>query len=743
MSQSAALKHSRCKKIKTKHVQKFYFGHVLEIQLKTGKIGMAKNNKPDTLVIVESPSKAKTINKYLGKNYIISSSVGHIIDLPKSRLAIDIEHGFKPEYITIRGKAKILNELKKQASSVSNVLLATDPDREGEAISWHLSNALSVKNSNIKRIEFNEITETAVKEAVAHPREINIDLVNAQQARRILDRIVGYYLSPILWKKVKRGLSAGRVQSAALKVICDREEEIEKFIPQEYWSIDAECSHSGKKFTASLGYYKNEKIKLTSKAEVDTVLNAIAGKKLTVSEIKKQERRRKPPAPYITSRLQQDAANRLGFTSKKTMMVAQQLYEGIDITGAGPMGLITYMRTDSTRISENAIQMARSYISENFKPEYLPETPNIYKAKKSAQDAHEAIRPSDVNRTPDSIKGDLSRDQFRLYDLIWRRFVASQMTAEVTETITINLTSEDYTFRANGNKVLFPGFTEVEKQSKSEKAALPSLKEKELIEVSVINPEQHFTTPPPRYNDASLVKFLEESGIGRPSTYAPTIDTLQKRYYITRSGKQLIPTLLGKIVNNIMSNHFSSLVSVDFTAEMEGKLDRVESSEIDWVKMLEEFYSPFKDLVENAEHNIEEMKGVLDEETDYVCEKCGRKMIKKLGRFGFFLACSGFPECRSAKSLPLGKCPKCDGDVVKRASTGGKGAFYGCSNYPACDFLTREVPSERNCPNCGKLLFVKKIKGRGEELNCLNPDCGFKVELLDDVPAPQEEEQDS
>ncbi|HRX47890.1 MAG TPA: type I DNA topoisomerase [Spirochaetota bacterium] len=704
---------------------------------------MAKNNKPDTLVIVESPSKAKTINKYLGKNYIISSSVGHIIDLPKSRLAIDIEHGFKPEYITIRGKAKILNELKKQASSVSNVLLATDPDREGEAISWHLSNALSVKNSNIKRIEFNEITETAVKEAVAHPREINIDLVNAQQARRILDRIVGYYLSPILWKKVKRGLSAGRVQSAALKVICDREEEIEKFIPQEYWSIDAECSHSGKKFTASLGYYKNEKIKLTSKAEVDTVLNAIAGKKLTVSEIKKQERRRKPPAPYITSRLQQDAANRLGFTSKKTMMVAQQLYEGIDITGAGPMGLITYMRTDSTRISENAIQMARSYISENFKPEYLPETPNIYKAKKSAQDAHEAIRPSDVNRTPDSIKGDLSRDQFRLYDLIWRRFVASQMTAEVTETITINLTSEVYTFRANGNKVLFPGFTEVEKQSKSEKAALPSLKEKELIEVSVINPEQHFTTPPPRYNDASLVKFLEESGIGRPSTYAPTIDTLQKRYYITRSGKQLIPTLLGKIVNNIMSNHFSSLVSVDFTAEMEGKLDRVESSEIDWVKMLEEFYSPFKDLVENAEHNIEEMKGVLDEETDYVCEKCGRKMIKKLGRFGFFLACSGFPECRSAKSLPLGKCPKCDGDVVKRASTGGKGAFYGCSNYPACDFLTREVPSERNCPNCGKLLFVKKIKGRGEELNCLNPDCGFKVELLDDVPAPQEEEQDS
>ncbi len=704
---------------------------------------MVKNSKPDTLVIVESPSKAKTINKYLGKSYIISSSVGHIIDLPKSRLAIDVDHGFKPEYITIRGKAKILNELKKQASSVSKVLLATDPDREGEAISWHLSNALSVKNSNIKRIEFNEITEAAVKEAVAHPREINIDLVNAQQARRILDRIVGYYLSPILWKKVKRGLSAGRVQSAALKVICDREEEIEKFIPQEYWSVDAECVHGGKKFTAALSYYKNEKIKLSQKSEVDEILSVITGKKLKISEIKKQERKRKPPAPYITSKLQQDAANRLGFTSKKTMMVAQQLYEGIDITGAGPVGLITYMRTDSTRISENAINMARSYISENYKSEYLPPTPNIYKVKKNAQDAHEAIRPSEVSRTPDLIKGDLSRDQYRLYDLIWRRFVASQMTAEVSETIMVNLDCGDYTFRANGNRILFPGFTEIEKQSRSEKSSLPVMKEGDMVDVTLIIPEQHFTTPPPRYNDASLVKFLEESGIGRPSTYAPTIDTLQKRYYITRSGKQLIPTILGKIVNNIMASNFSSLVSVDFTAEMEGKLDKVEGSEIDWVKMLEEFYSPFKDLVDRAEENIEEMKGVLDEETDYVCEKCGRKMLKKLGRYGFFLACPGFPECRSAKSLPLGKCPKCDGDVVKRASSGGKGAFYGCSNYPACDFLTREVPSERNCPNCGKLLFVKKIKGRGEELSCLNPDCGFKVELLDDSPVVQEEEQDN
>ena len=693
---------------------------------------MAKS-KAETLVIVESPSKAKTINKYLGKDYIISSSVGHIIDLPKSRLAIDIENGFKPEYITIRGKSKILSDLKKQAANVSTVLLATDPDREGEAISWHLSNVLSSKNSNIKRIEFNEITEKAVKDAVAHPRDININLVNAQQARRILDRIVGYFLSPILWKKVKRGLSAGRVQSAALKVICDREEEIERFIPQEYWTIDAHCSSKGKKFTASLTHYKNEKIKLVNEEETMKVVKALDGKQFVVTEIKKQERKRKAPAPYITSKLQQDAANRLGFTSKKTMLVAQQLYEGIDITGLGPVGLITYMRTDSTRLSDNAIAMARDYISKNFAPEFLPDSPNIYRAKKSAQDAHEAIRPTDVSRTPESIKNDLTRDQYRLYELIWKRFVACQMTPEITETLTVNLEASDYLFKATGNKVLFPGFTIVEKPDKSEKNTIPPLKEGDMVDIVNLKYEQHFTTPPPRFNDASLVKFLEESGIGRPSTYAPTIDTLLKRYYIVRSGKQLVPTLLGKIVNGIMTSNFSSLVSVDFTAEMENKLDKVESSEINWVQMLEEFYKPFKELVDRAESNIEEIKGVLDEETDYICDKCGRPMIKKLGRFGFFLACSGFPECRNAKSLPLGKCPKCDGDVVKRSS-GGKGAFYGCSNYPSCDFLTRETPSERGCPNCGKLLFVRKIKGRGEELICLNQSCNFKIELLDEAP---------
>ncbi len=705
---------------------------------------MAKKEKPETLVIVESPSKAKTINKYLGDKYIISSSIGHIIDLPKSRLAIDVENRFRPEYITIRGKAKILNELKKLASNVSNVLLATDPDREGEAISWHLSNVLTPKNSNIRRIEFNEITESAVKEAVAHPRDINMDLVNAQQARRILDRLVGYNISPLLWKKVKRGLSAGRVQSAALKVICDREDEILKFIPVEYWSIDAQCESGGKSFSASLASFKNEKIKPGSKTEVDGILVAVTGRDIKVTEIKKTERKRKAPAPYTTSKLQQDAANRLGFTSKKTMMVAQQLYEGIDLKGYGPSGLITYMRTDSTRVADNALKMVREYIKANFKSEYLPDSPNFFKMKKNAQDAHEAIRPADVNRSPDSIKDDLTRDQFKLYDMIWRRFIASQMTAEHSEVITVNLECDDYLFRAGGNRVLFKGFTEIEKTSRTEKNVLPALKEGDTVTVTEYKSEQHFTTPPPRFNDASLVKFLEESGIGRPSTYAPTIDTLIKRYYVVRSGRQMVPTILGKIVNNIMSDNFAPLVSIDFTAGMEEKLDKVESAETDWSDMLEEFYGPFKELLDKAALNIEEMKGILDEETDFVCEKCGKKMVKKLGRFGFFLACTGFPECRNSKSLPLGKCPRCDGNVIKRASSTGRGVFYGCSNYPTCEFLTRESPSDKNCPKCGKLLFTKKVKGRGEELVCHNTDCGFRLELLDEeapVIVPDEDQE--
>ena len=692
---------------------------------------MPKNGK--TLVIVESPTKAKTIHKYLGKDYDITSSMGHVIDLPKSRLAVDVENDFTPEYITIRGKAKVLNELKRKASSADRVLLATDPDREGEAISWHLKNALKDKNDDIRRIEFNEITQDAIKEAIHNSREIDEDLVNAQQARRILDRIVGYNISPILWKKVKKGLSAGRVQSVALRVICEREKEIEEFIPEEYWSLDALFRVEKKEFTASFQSVDGEKKTLRSEEEVNAITERVKDRDFSVTSIQKKERKRKAPAPYITSKLQQDAANRLGFTSGKTMMVAQQLYEGVNITGEGPVGLITYMRTDSTRVSPGAIQMTREYIASNYSGDYLPEKPNFFKTKKGAQDAHEAIRPTSVMRTPESIKADLTRDQYRLYQLIWKRLVASQMTPEVSEIVTAMLECNGVEFRASGSRVLFKGFAALDKDARSKRQILPDMKEGDSLRPSEFLPEQHFTTPPPRYNDASLVKFLEESGIGRPSTYAPTINTLIKRYYVVRHGRQLVPTVLGKLVNQLIVDYFNDLVSVDFTADMEEKLDRIEEARDDWKNMLSDFYGPFQSTVEHAEHSMEEMKGVLDEETDITCEKCGRPMMKKLGRYGFFLACSGFPECRNSKSLPLGKCPRedCDGDVVKRSSKKGR-PFYACSNYPDCEFISRDTPSDKPCPRCGKLLFIKKLGKRGEMLVCLNESCDYKLELLDE-----------
>lgn len=692
-----------------------------------------KEKKKKTLVIVESPTKCKTINKYLGKKYDLASSMGHIIDLPKSRLAVDTEHDFKPEYITIRGKAKLLNELKKKAGKADRVLLATDPDREGEAISWHLARALAPYNSDIKRIEFNEITESAVKSAVENPREIDIDLVNAQQARRILDRLVGYYLSPILWKKVKKGLSAGRVQSVALREICRREREIDQFKPEEYWTLEALYKKSKKEYIANLHSRGGEKYVPTSTGEIDKILSDLEKEKFVVSDITKKERRRKPSPPYITSKLQQDAANRLGFTSYKTMMVAQQLYEGIELTGHGSTGLITYMRTDSTRISDGAMATLRSYITEHYAPEYLPETPNIYANKKNAQDAHEAIRPSNVSLTPDSIKADLTNDQFKLYRLIWERFVSSQMTQEVSEIGTITITAGDYIFKTSGSKTIFAGFTVLDADNKSEKSPLPTLAVGEELEITNFNPEQHFTTPPPRYTDASLVKFLEESGIGRPSTYAPTINTLIKRYYVSRSGRQLVPTILGVMVNNIIENNFAEFISTDFTANMEEKLDAIEDANGDWVKMLADFFTPFRTTVETAESTIDDVKGLLVEETDVICEKCGRNMVKKLGKFGFFLACPGFPECRNSKSLPLGRCPKtgCEGDVVKRASKKGR-PFYACSKYPDCDFITRETPSEKACPQCGKLLFQKNQHNRGQRLFCLNEECGYTLEILDE-----------
>jgi len=690
---------------------------------------MADHKK--TLVIVESPTKAKTIHKYLGKDYIIASSMGHIIDLPKSRLAVDVNNDFKPEYIPIRGKAKLINDLKKKASEASNVLLATDPDREGEAISWHLSNVLKEKNPDIKRIEFHEITEDAIKEAVEKARDINMDLVNAQQARRILDRLVGYYLSPILWKKVKKGLSAGRVQSVALRVICEREKEIENFIPQEYWTLDALFEHHKQEFVASLVSENGNKIELKTKNDVDRVLKLIEGKPFTVSNVEQKERRRKPQPPYITSKLQQDAARRLGFSASKTMMVAQQLYEGVTISGEGQVGLITYMRTDSTRVAPAALASVREYLGKNFSKEYIPESPNFYPNKKGAQDAHEAIRPTNVFRTPESIKNDLTPDQYKLYSLIWKRFVSSQMTSEVSLVVTVTMNVEHFEFRATGSRVLFNGFTVIEKEESAEKKLLPPLDVGQVLIPKSFDPQQHFTSPPPRYNEASLVKFLEESGIGRPSTYAPTINTLLKRYYVTKRGKQLVPTVLGRLVNDIIVSYFESLINIDFTAKMEEKLDLIEEAHNDWVSMIKEFYEPFKLTVHHAEEHIEDMKNILDEETDLVCEKCGSKMVKRLGKYGFFLACSAFPKCSNAKPLPLGKCPKCGGDVIKRTSK-RRGSFYACNRYPECDFATREQASEHACPKCGSLLFIRKIKKKGEMLVCLNEQCGYSVTLLDE-----------
>ncbi|HQO23083.1 MAG TPA: type I DNA topoisomerase [Spirochaetota bacterium] len=685
-----------------------------------------------TLVIVESPSKAKTINKYLGKDYIISSSMGHIIDLPKSRLAIDIGNNFNPEYITIRGKAKILNDLKKKAKTAKMVLLATDPDREGEAISWHLHNSLSKNCQNIKRIEFNEITESAIKEAVKHPRDINIELVNAQQARRVLDRIVGYFISPILWTKVKKGLSAGRVQSVALKVICEREKEIDAFVPEEYWDISADLKAGNAAMNAALYAKNGEKIKITGKEAADKTKADLEKAKYIVESVSTKDRKRNPLPPYITSKLQQDAANRLGFTSSKTMMVAQQLYEGIPLGTEGPVGLITYMRTDSLRISETAINAVRQFISDKYSSEYLPASPNQYQNKKGAQDAHEAIRPSDVLRDPEKIKEFLTKDQYKLYSLIWKRFVSSQMTPEKSELISAVIKADEYELRASASKTIFDGFTVLEKEEKSKKNTLPKISEGDILALDKINSEQHFTSPPPRFNDASLVKFLEESGIGRPSTYAPTINTLIKRYYIVRSGRQLVPTVLGKLVNGLIIENFKDLVSVDFTAEMEAKLDGVEEKKYEWHKMIADFFTPFSKTVEEAEKQIADHKGSLDEKTDEVCEKCGKPMLKKLGKFGYFLACSGFPECRNSKSLPLGKCPKdnCDGSVVKRSSKKGR-PFYSCSNYPDCDFITREIPSDKPCPKCGKLLFSKRIKNKGVKLSCLNEKCGYTLEISD------------
>ena len=690
---------------------------------------MAKKTKtPQTLVIVESPTKAHTIEKYLGPGYVVRASVGHLIDLPKSRMAIDIENGFQPEYITVRGKAKLLKELQKEAKKSDAVLLASDNDREGEAIAWHLNRALRDKtDAKISRIVFNEITPTAITEAVKHPGEIVEAKVNAQKARRVLDRLVGYNLSPLLWVKVKNGLSAGRVQSVALRLICEREKEVEDFLPEEYWSLDADFIKGKSNFTAQLVKYKGEAPELKSEDAVKDIIEKIKNSESKVSSIKKTEKTVRPKPPFTTSKLQQAAANRLGFTSRKTMQIAQQLYEGIQI-GENHVGLITYMRTDSVRISETALADVRDWLSKNH-PAELPAEPIHYAVGKSAQDAHEGIRPTYTTYTPDSVKEYLTHDQFRLYSIIWERFVSSQMNNAKMVTTSVEIEAGDALFRVAASKISEKGFYQVIKllSSKEEKSSsLPAMKEGETLTVDNFHPEQHFTQGPARYTDASIVRMLEEKGIGRPSTYATIISVLLDRYYVTRSNKQLVPTQLGKMINKILVESFPAVINEEFTAKVENELDQVEEDKLVWNNIISDFYGPFKQTVDNVMEHQESIKGFLDEQTDKVCELCGKPMVKKLGRFGFFLACSGFPECHNTKSIPLAKCPVCgDGEIVERKTKGRGKAFYGCTNYPTCTFISHFKPIDQYCPKCGWFLVEKFDKKNGAYKSCINPDCDY------------------
>ena len=690
---------------------------------------MAKKTKtPQTLVIVESPTKAHTIEKYLGPGYVVRASVGHLIDLPKSRMAIDIENGFQPEYITVRGKAKLLKELQKEAKKSEAVLLASDNDREGEAIAWHLNRALRDKtDAKISRIVFNEITPTAITEAVKHPGEIVESKVNAQKARRVLDRLVGYNLSPLLWVKVKNGLSAGRVQSVALRLICEREKEVEDFLPEEYWSLDADFIKGKSNFTAQLVKYKGEAPELKSEDAVKDIIEKIKNSESKVSSIKKTEKTVRPKPPFTTSKLQQAAANRLGFTSRKTMQIAQQLYEGIQI-GENHVGLITYMRTDSVRISETALADVRDWLSKNH-PAELPAEPIHYAVGKSAQDAHEGIRPTYTTYTPESVKEYLSHDQFRLYSIIWERFVSSQMNNAKMVTTSVEIVAGDALFRVAASKISEKGFYQVIKllSSKEEKSSsLPAMKEGEVLTVNNFHPEQHFTQGPARYTDASIVRMLEEKGIGRPSTYATIISVLLDRYYVTRSNKQLVPTQLGKMINKILVESFPAVINEEFTAKVENELDQVEEDKLVWNNIISDFYGPVKETVDNVMEHQESIKGFLDEQTDKVCELCGKPMVKKLGRFGFFLACSGFPECHNTKSIPLAKCPVCgDGEIVERKTKGRGKAFYGCTNYPTCTFISHFKPIDQYCPKCGWFLVEKFDKKNGAYKSCINPDCDY------------------
>ncbi len=690
----------------------------------------------NNLVIVESPAKAKTIKQYLGKSYNVMASFGHVRDLPKSQMSIDLEGDFQPKYITIRGKGDLLSKLKKAAKDSKKIYLATDPDREGEAISWHLASLLNIDESEKCRITFNEITKTAVKNAISEPRAIDRDLVDAQQARRVLDRIVGYSISPILWKKVKKGLSAGRVQSVTCKLICDREKEIEAFVPGEYWLLNVLLKEekSGKSFSAEFYGKNGKKVKLTNQASVEQVINDLEGAEFSVLSMKTGEKKRNPAPPFITSTLQQEAARKLGFTVKRTMMAAQSLYEGVSVPGHGTVGLITYMRTDSLRISKEAVAEARSYIGAEYGKEYLPASARVYKTKSTAQDAHEAIRPTVLELTPASLKGVLAPDLYKLYKLIWERFVACQMESAVYNTVSADITAGDHLFKASGRQVKFKGFmalyVEGSDDGEEEKnAKLPPLSDGDRLLREKLESSQHFTQPPPRYTEATLIKTLEEKGIGRPSTYAPTITTITARGYVSREKKQFVPTELGKVVTDIMADHFADIVDVAFTANMEKELDSIEEGSVDWVNILREFYGPFSQQLQKAEKELEKIK-VADEVSDVICEKCGRNMVYKMGRFGKFLACPGFPECRNAKPITKetgADCPKCGGKILEKKSQRGK-KYYGCEHNPGCDFMSWDEPvAKEPCPKCGGLLLKKN--GRAQKMVCYNENCDFEKKL--------------
>ncbi len=679
--------------------------------------------KKGNLVIVESPAKAKTIEKFLGKGYTVRASNGHLRDLPKSKIGVDIENNFEPDYKPIRGKAKLIKALKDDAAKSVKVYLATDPDREGEAISWHIAQMLDINTEDNCRIEFNEITKEAVTNAINNPRQIDLKRVDAQQARRVLDRIVGYKLSPLLWRKVKKGLSAGRVQSVAVKVIVDREKEIRAFVPEEFWTITANLLKDKTEFEAKYYGKGDKKAKLENKSQTDAVLKAVKDAKFVIKDVKTGNMSKNALPPFTTSFLQQAASGKLGFTAKKTMMLAQMLYEGVPLANGQTVGLITYMRTDSTRISAEAQSSAQEYIKIKFGEEYLPKKPNVYKSKKNSQDAHEAIRPSYITNTPEEIKEYLTSDQYKLYKLIYTRFLASQMSATQYEKIAFDIDANGHTFKANGSRILFKGHLAVydSKVDEDEQKMLPKANTGDELTKKDITPKQNFTQPPGRYTEASLIKFLEEKGIGRPSTYAPTISTILDRFYVAKEGKSFVPTELGEIVNDLMCNNFSDIIDIQFTSDMEEKLDNVEQDATNWKALIKEFYTPFEQDLEKAEVNIEHVK-LADKVSEIACEKCGAMMVYKSGRFGEFLACPNYPECKNTKAIVKEinvPCPKCGGHIVEKKGGKSKKTFYGCENYPNCDFVSWDLPLEKKCEVCGAFMTRNRFK----QEKCSNAEC--------------------